>query len=226
MNDFIDTEFINQLLGLSSYQILMIVVLVGLLSFSKEIGQRIAKAKIYCPKRAVGLRKLKSHTFFQDLVTWREVTIKNMNYDCELRRKLFTDMLDIKLKCLYNEILETISKSDYFDSSLEDFRATWVSFQPRVRLCWRQSCEQEGIFGDILRRMDTIYEEKADVIQQLIKSVCRDTSKKTVFEKTMTILDIHRAVYYSLLENTLSDILKDINGELDKRTYKGYSCKD
>ena len=44
--------------------------------------------------------------------------------------------------------------------------------------------------------------------------------KKTVFEKTMTILDIHRAVYYSLLENTLSDILKDINGELDKRTYK------
>ena len=226
MNDFIDTEFINQLLGLSSYQILMIVVLVGLLSFSKEIGQRIAKAKIYCPKRAVGLRKLKSHPFFQDLVTWREVTIKNMNYDCELRRKLFTDMLDIKLKCLYNEILETISKSDYFDSSLEDFRATWVSFQPRVRLCWRQSCEEEGIFGDILRRMDTIYEEKADVIQQLIKSVCRDTSKKTVFEKTMTILDIHRAVYYSLLENTLSDILKDINGELDKRTYKGYSCKD
>ena len=105
-----------------------------LLSFSKEIGQRIAKAKIYCPKRAVRLRKLKSHPFFQDLVTWREVTIKNMNYDCELRRKLFTDMLDIKLKCLYNEILETISKSDYFDSSLEDFRATWVSFQPRVRL--------------------------------------------------------------------------------------------
>ena len=110
MNDFIDTEFINQLLGLSSYQILMIVILVGLLSFSKEIGQRIAKAKIYCPKRAVGLRKLKSHPFFQDLVTWREVTIKNMNYDCELRRKLFTDMLDIKLKCLYNEI-KTISKA-------------------------------------------------------------------------------------------------------------------
>ena len=74
--------------------------------------------------------------------------------------------------------------------------------------------------------MDGIYEEKADVIQQLIKSVCRDTSKKTVFEKTMTILDIHRAVYYSLLENTLQDILKDINGELVKRTYKGYLCKD
>lgn len=226
MDNLLDTQFLNDLIGLSSYEIIMIVVIVGLLSFSKEIGQRLANLKVYCPKKAMRLRKVKSHLFFRDLQTWRQITIKNLDYDCELKRKLFTDMLDIKLKCLYTEIVDTISKDGYFDYSLEEFRSVWVSFQPKVRLSWRESCEEEGVFGDILRRMDGIYEEKADVIQQLIKSVCRDTSKKTVFEKTITILDIHRAVYYSLLENTLQDILKDINGELVKRTYKGYLCKD
>ena len=44
------------------------------------------------------------------------------------------------------------------------------------------------------------------------------------FEKTKTILDIHRAVYYSLLSHTLEDILKSINGELNKRVYKGIEC--
>jgi hypothetical protein len=219
-----EPEFLN-LNSMTALEIVILITVIGLLAFSRTLGTRIAETiQLKWGNNARKLRDLKSHPLFNQINTWREITIKNINYECPLREKLFTDMLDIKLKCLYGEIEETISKSDYFDSDIDTFRTIWTNFQPRVRLNWKQSCEEEGVFGDMIRRMDEIYEEKADVIQRLIISVCRDDSKKTIFEKTKTILDIHRAVYYSLLSHTLEDILKSINGELNKREYKGFGC--
>ena len=225
MEDIFNIESLLDTQNPNAFQIFLLVSIIGLIAFSKTLGTRIAQEiELRWGDKGKSLRKTKLHPLFNDIIYWRNVTIRNINYECELRKKLFTDMLDIKLKCMYDEIHQTISEKDYFSLDIESFRTIWTQFQPKVRLKWRSSCEQEGVFGDMIRRMDNIYEEKADVIQKLIISVCRDDSKKTIFEKTKTILDIHRAVYYSLLSHTLEDILKSINGELNKRVYKGVEC--
>ena len=225
MEDVFNIESFLNTQDPNAFQIFVFVAIVGLLAFSKTLGTRIAQEiKLRWGDNSKKLRELKSHPLFNDILYWRSVTIKNLNYESALREKLFTDMLDIKLKCMYDEIHQTISEKDYFSLDIESFRTTWTQFQPKVRLNWRRSCEEEGVFGDMIRRMDSIYQEKADVIQKLIISVCRDESKKTIYDKTKTILDIHRAVYYSLLSNTLEDILTSINGELNQRVYKGFRC--
>lgn len=218
----IDNVYHNQGIG----GVIGILLIVGIIGFIKRFGGRIAEA---LPMKFFNigsndLETLKNHLLFSDIENNINVNIHNIEFGCELRREVFTDVLTFRLKAMREEILKILERPDYFDLGPESFKSVWDQYQQSVVLNWHTRCRKNGIFEFVIEKMDLVYKDKQPIIDTMLNDICMDQSKHSVFEKTDTIFDVLKAVHYSLIINTYEDALKLINGDFIGKKYKTAEC--
>jgi hypothetical protein len=212
--------------------VLTLIVLVALIDFVRRLATRAADkvplgfSKLFKrDSNAEKLKTLKNHLLFRDIENNLSVNIGNLHYTCEIRRRVFTDALKIRMECMRDSIINLIEEPWYFDQTPEEFANNWGQIENNIIACWHKRCEDEGIFPFVISKLDSVYTPNVNIINSLFDSVCRDSSAGfDIIKKTDNIFDILKAIHYSLIINTLEDTIAIINGDFSGKTYKNVEC--
>jgi len=204
--------------------IILIILAISLLGFLRRLATRAAD------KVPLGFSKFfkknkRDENLFRDIENNIITNIHNLHYICKLRRLVVGDALIYRMEAIREEIYKLIDQPWYFEQTKDEFANNWGQLENNVVSTWRKKCESGGIFDFVIDKMDTAYTDKVAILKTLIDSVCRENGTSfDIIKRTDNILDLYKAVQYSLMVNTLEDTLSDINGELAGRTYKGVTC--
>lgn len=212
--------------------LITILIVVALIDFARRLGTRAADkiplgiGKIFKKNLSKDkLEKLKNHLLFQDIENNIKVNIYNLHYSCKLRRLVFIDALTFRMEAEREEILKLIEGDNYFKMTPSEFHNAWKQMESNITASWHNKCYQAGIFHFVIKKMDDAYQDKIQIINNLIDSVYRDNTKEfDIYKKTDTIFDILKAIQYSLMVNTLEDTIAVINGDFSGKTYKNVTC--
>lgn len=167
---------------------------------------------------------LKKHPLFSKLEFLREKRIKFLKCQCPLRRKIFGDLMVIRIKAM-EFILSDFVKQDLSQYSDADFQFKLSSMIYDIFLKWEEDAKKEGIPSIIVTRFIDVVQDIRDGIVSYIQTSSNSYSNfKNNYVKMYSLLDIISG-FEELLMIRIELELDDMNGEISSCEYKGNKCQ-
>lgn len=194
-------------------------VLYGFVSFIKQISGTVIKSKFWKRKNM----NLKNHQTFLDLDFLIKHKLHNVNTICQIRKKLYIDIVTEKISRIKEE-LQKFVKEDLNKLSNKQFYLKVQSVLDDAKNQSTNNLKSNGVPQFILDTIDNKLSLVQYFYQNQIKGYCYNNylySNNT--ERMCAILDcisVSIECYMNLLEQSLSEF----NGDVKKLKYNGVSC--
>lgn len=212
--EFIDKHGIKEAM-------LMVVILgttLGLLLLFKYLWYKIKKAK----NNSMTMHQdmLLEHHLFASLKTYLNYEIQHLNINERLRNAIFKDFLIHKFSSIRYEFEYFLKKGDLEKMSPGVYSTRILESVNNIVKKYEQKALQDEIPQIVIDRFNEWHSERIKQTFEVINDVCYDDIYSTNTMKTKIIFD-----YILVIVNwTIADAKKtliNLNGELNKVTYKG-----
>ena len=152
--------------------------------------------------------------------------LKYINCHCVLRKKIFCDLMIIRIE-VYNKIVKDFAqRSDINQISIIEFQYAMRELMFQTLSEWKEKAKLEGIPQVVIDRFIESTEEIRDSFFLFVQSVSNSTySYADNISRTSAVFDMLSAFEEALLIK-LEESLDNLNGEISGSTYKGIVCQN
>lgn len=152
--------------------------------------------------------------------------LKYINCHCVLRKKIFCDLMTIRIE-VYNKIVKEFSQRDDINQiSIVEFQYAMRELMFQTLSEWKERAQVEGIPQVVINRFIEATEEIRESFFLFVQSVSNSTYSYTDnISRTSAVFDMLSAFEEALLIK-LEESLDDMNGEISGSTYKGIVCQN
>lgn len=229
MEEFQLIDFLQRHLG---WTITFLVLFAGLVVsiFAKGIAGALGKylqdsllhGKIF-NMRKIDITKHPIFTKYRFLINQR---LKYINCHCVLRKKIFCDLMTIRIE-VYNKIVKEFSlRDDINQISIVEFQYAMRELMLQTLSVWKEKAKVEGIPQVVIDRFIESTEEIRESFFLFVQSVSNSTYSYTDnISRTSAVFDMLSAFEEALLIK-LEESLDKMNGEISGSTYKGIVCQN
>lgn len=229
MEEFQLIDFLQRHLG---WTITFLVLFTGLVVsiFAKGIAGALGKylqdsllhGKIF-NMRKIDITKHPIFTKYRFLINQR---LKYINCHCILRKKIFCDLMTIRIE-VYNKIVKEFSlRDDINQISIVEFQYAMRELMLQTLSVWKEKAKVEGIPQVVIDRFIESTEEIRESFFLFVQSVSNSTySYADNISRTSAVFDMLSAFEEALLIK-LEESLDKMNGEISGSAYKGIVCQN
>lgn len=152
--------------------------------------------------------------------------LKYINCHCVLRKKIFCDLMIIRIE-VYNKIVKEFAQRDDINQiSIIEFQYAMRELMFQTLSVWKEKAKLEGIPQVVIDRFIESTEEIRESFFLFVQSVSNSTySYVDNISRTSAVFDMLSAFEEALLIK-LEESLDDLNGEISGSTYKGIVCQN
>ena len=168
---------------------------------------------------------LKNHPIFSKYNLIINQLAKNIRCHCPLRKKIFSDLLVIRLN-VYNEELKALAtRTDLKKLSSFEYQYEIHGLILKMYSSWEQPAREKGIPEIVIKRFQEAIIEINDTVLSTIQSIA---GANYFFDdnesRTSIIFDILSSLEGVILAK-LEEVLDDMNGEISSLTYQSQQCQ-
>ena len=169
---------------------------------------------------------LLNHPIFAKYKFLLNQRLKYINCHCELRKKIFCDLMILRIE-VYNKIIkEFAQRKDINQLSIVEFQYEMKELMFRTLSEWKEKAILEGIPKVVINRFIESTEDIRESFFLFVQSVSNSTySYANNVSRTSAIFEMLSAFEEALLIK-LEESLDDMNGEISGSIYKGIACKN
>ncbi|MBO4620172.1 MAG: hypothetical protein J5654_08685 [Victivallales bacterium] len=167
---------------------------------------------------------LLGHQLFFKLRHYTESRLVNLNCQCVLRKRLFGDLMTIRLNVEYKMLQEFIKRSNFHVMPAE-FQATVEAEITAFFHDWEREAAEAGIPGVVLERfVAAITPMRQSLLSYVGKSFVSDyITGDSNYAQMNRLLDVISGLE-ELIIVQLESTLDSMNGEISGLDYKGIIC--
>ena len=169
--------------------------------------------------------RLVNHVLFHKLDTLLKYRIGNMNINCLLRNKLFTDLLIIKVTAV-KTVLADFATADVDGLSAADFRQAVADRLSAIAFMWSSTALKDGIPAIAVEKFKIQNDIWGHVLDLVMLDQCLvTTTYQTNSERLDTIFDMIGSFEIHCFSD-VEKVVAHLNGEISACTYKGLTCNN
>lgn len=229
MEEFQFVAFLQKHLGWS-ITILVLILLFLISIFAKGISGALGKylQDFLLHSHLFSARKIDilNHPIFAKYRFLINQRLKYINCHCALRKKIFCDLMIIRIES-YNKIVkEFAQRQDINELSIVEFQYEMKALTFETLSEWKEKAEVHGIPKIVIERFIESTEDIRESFFIFVQSVANSTYSYTDnISRTSAVFDMLSAFEEALLIK-LEESLDDMNGEISGSTYNGIVCQN
>ena len=165
------------------------------------------------------------HPFFNKLKYLKNQRLKFLKCQCPLRKKIFSDLMIIRVNALETILTSTFSKENFSDISDGELQFKLSGMMYDIFSKWEEDARKEGMPEIIILRFVSSFQDIRDGIISYIQTSSNSYSNfKNNYAKIYALLDILSG-FEELIIIRMELELDSMNGEISNSKYKGIQCE-
>lgn len=203
---------------------LFIVITISLQAVCKELWRYV---KWGFQKKLIKIDKasLLNHALFKKYHFFITQRLKHLHCLCILRKKIFADLLTIRLKTFDEKIREFLETEDLGKMSPSDFQFKTSELLYTIYSTWEESAAKQEIPAVVI---DTFRQNMEPIRQTMDSFINTAPSSYYTYESSYARLNAlfdMMCGFEELVLMELEQTLDNMNGEISGCTYRGFSCQ-
>lgn len=208
----------------TSVAAIIIIVTVFAKGIVSALGKHLQESILH--KGVFSLRKIniENHPIFSKYRYLLNQRLKHIVCRCPLRKKIFIDLMLIRVETYDRMIKEFVKRKDLNQLSVTEFLYATNELVLSIISEWEDTARNKGIPEVVIRKFDEQTNDTRNALKQFMQAVANSTySYQDNISRMSAILDMLSGYEEAILIK-LEESMALLNGEISESSYKGLTC--